>query len=148
MYTHTPYPHSNNVFKQELWDAGYRWCSDSNGSVVFVSQYRVFSWKILESTYKGGREAKPLLLYRRPASRLDFVLGTGIGCLLYLVSLILFMWQPWRTDFAGSSRAFLSNFLPLLARWWMRIELKHSGERITDPYLNSMYKVDPRSLLF
>ncbi|KAG5715773.1 hypothetical protein E4T56_gene13733 [Termitomyces sp. T112] len=32
------YPHSNNVFKQELWDVGYIWCSDSNGSNLSLTR--------------------------------------------------------------------------------------------------------------
>ncbi|KAG5720638.1 hypothetical protein E4T56_gene4583 [Termitomyces sp. T112] len=142
-------PQLKNIFKKELWNAGYRWCLDSNDSVTFVSRYQIFSWEVLEPfTVKEGRKAKPLLLFRRPAGRLDFLLGTGVGFLLHLVSFILFMWQPWRADLSGSSHAFFSNFLPMLAQWWTRVEMKRSGDRIIDPYLNSIYKLNPRGLLY
>ncbi|KAH0591459.1 hypothetical protein H2248_001532 [Termitomyces sp. 'cryptogamus'] len=142
-------PLSKNVFRRELWNAGYRWFSDSSGSVAFVAKYRTFSWETLEPfTVQEGGKTKPFVLYRRPTGRLDILLGTGLGFLMHLASMILFMWQPWRTDFVGSLHAFLSNFLPMLAQWWMRIELKRSGERSIDPYLNSIYRLNPQNLLY
>ncbi|KAH0591472.1 hypothetical protein H2248_001543 [Termitomyces sp. 'cryptogamus'] len=57
--------HSTNVFRQELWDADYRWYSDSNGSVAFMAHYRALPWELLEPfVIEGGRETRPFVLFR------------------------------------------------------------------------------------
>ncbi|KAH0591463.1 hypothetical protein H2248_001536 [Termitomyces sp. 'cryptogamus'] len=133
---------SENTFTVELWNDGYTFWQE-DGSWVFIGKQRVLTWETLEPFTAGhGREAKPLRIYRRPTTRIDFLFGKGLSCLMYLIAVVLLLWQPWKTDINSSLRGFFSNSLPMLAQWWWRIE-RRPGERTIDPFLNSFYSFNP-----
>ncbi|KAG5717979.1 hypothetical protein E4T56_gene1725 [Termitomyces sp. T112] len=133
---------SGNILHTQLWNDGYTYWQEG-GSWVFIGEHRVLPWEILEPfTAENGREAQPLRIYRRPFTRIDFLLGKGLSLFMTLIAVILMLWQPWRTDIFGSLRGFFGNFLPMLAQWWWRID-KRPGERTIDPFLNTVYWLNP-----